>query len=186
LAGNSEKSSLRRLWLEKRESFSADFIEIASKKIQKNLKKIDAYHAADTIACYYSIGGEVKTHGILQEILSEGKSLALPRVEGEGLVFCNVRKFEDLEHGEFGIMEPKQNCQPVTEFDVILVPAVAMTREGQRLGYGRGFYDKFLAGRKSTTIALAYSKTILKNIPSSKNDIRIQWIITEDGVISAL
>jgi 5-formyltetrahydrofolate cyclo-ligase len=183
LAGNSEKSSLRRLWLEKRESFSADFIEIASKKIQKNLKKIDAYRAAGTVACYYSIGGEVKTHNILQEILSEGKTLALPRVEGDGLVFCNVKKFEDLEHGEFGIMEPKESCQPVTEFDVILVPAVAMTREGQRLGYGRGFYDKFLSDKKSTTIALAYSKTILKNIPVSENDIRIQWVVSEDEVI---
>ncbi|MFY9300597.1 MAG: 5-formyltetrahydrofolate cyclo-ligase [Candidatus Nitrosotenuis sp.] len=185
MADNSGKSSLRRLWLEKRDNFSADFVDIASKKIQKNLKKIDAYVAAKTIACYYSIGSEVKTHGILQEVLSEGKALALPRVEGDGLVFCSVRKFEDLEKGEFGIMEPKQNCPPLTEFDVIIVPAVAMTADGQRLGYGRGFYDRFLTGTKSPTIALAYSKTILKNIPHSKNDIRIQWIVTEDGVIHA-
>lgn len=169
--------------MEKRDSFSADFIDIASKKIQKNLKKIDAYIAAKTIAGYYSIGSEVKTHGILQEVLSEGKTLALPRVEGDGLVFCNVRKFEDLEKGEFGIMEPKQNCSPLTEFDVIIVPAVAMTGDGQRLGYGRGFYDRFLAETTATTIALAYSKTILKNIPHSENDVTIQWIATEDGVI---
>ncbi len=183
MADNNDKSSLRRLWLEKRDNFSADFIEIASKKIQKNLKKIEPCRAADTIACYYSIGSEVKTHGILQEILSEGKTLALPRVESEDLVFCNVKKFEDLEKGEFGIMEPKQNCKPLTEFDAILVPAIAMTMKGQRLGYGRGFYDRFLAGKKSHTIALAYSKTILKNIPSSKNDVRIQWVVTEDGAI---
>ena len=182
---NSEKTSLRRLWLEKRDSFSADFIDIASKKIQKNLKKIDVYRAARTIACYYSIGSEVKTYNILQEILSEGKILALPRVEDDELVFCNVRKLEDLEKGEFGIMEPKQNCSLTSEFDAILVPAIAMTREGQRLGYGKGFYDRFLADKKSATIALAYSKTILKNIPSSKNDVKIQWIVTEDGAIRA-
>lgn len=185
MAGNSDKSSLRRLWLEKRDNFSADFIDIASKKIQKNLKKIDAYVAAKTIACYYSIGSEVKTHGILQEVLSEGKTLALPRVEGDGLVFCDVRKFEDLEKGEFGIMEPKQNCPPLTEFDAIIVPAIAMTVDGRRLGYGRGFYDRFLADTTATTIALAYSKTILKNIPHSKNDVVIQWVATEDGVIHA-
>jgi 5-formyltetrahydrofolate cyclo-ligase len=183
LAENSEKSSLRRLWLEKRDNFSADFIEIASKKIQKNLKKISEYRTADTIACYYSIGSEVRTHGILQEILSDDKTLALPRVEGDDLVFCNVKKFEDLEKGEFGIMEPKQNCKPIIEFDAIIVPAIAMSTTGQRLGYGRGFYDRFLAGTKSTTIALAYSKTILKNIPISKNDIKIQWVVTEDGAI---
>ena len=183
MAENNDKSSLRRLWLGKRDNISADFVEIAGKKIQKNLKKIDGYRTANTIACYYSIGSEVKTHNILQEILSDGKTLALPRVEGENLVFCNVKKFGDLEKGEFGIMEPKQNCQPITEFDAILVPAIAMTREGQRLGYGRGFYDRFLADKESTTIALAYSKTILKNIPSSKNDVRIQWVVTEDEVI---
>jgi 5-formyltetrahydrofolate cyclo-ligase len=119
----------------------------------------------------------------LQEVLSEGRVLALPRVEGDRLVFCNVRKFEDLEKGEFGIMEPKQNCPPLTEFDVIIVPAIAMTVDGHRLGYGRGFYDRFLAGTTATTIALAYSKTILKNIPRAKNDVIIQWIATEDGVI---
>jgi 5-formyltetrahydrofolate cyclo-ligase len=58
-----------------------------------------------------------------------------------------------------------------------------MSRTGQRLGYGRGFYDRFLANRNTATIALAYSKSILKNIPSSDGDIRIQWVVTEDEVI---
>lgn len=172
--------------LGKRDNLSADFIEISSKKIQKNLKKIAAYREAKAIACYYAIGSEIKTHGILQEILSEGKNLALPRIEGGGLVFCNVKKFEDLEKGEFGIMEPKQNCPIINEFDAILVPAVAMTRAGQRLGYGRGYYDRFLTNKKVTSIALAYSKSILKNIPSSKGDVQIQWIVTEDEIISTL
>ncbi len=170
--------------LGKRDNLSADFIEISSKKIQKNLKKIAAYREAQTIACYYAIGSEIKTHGILQEILSEGKNLALPRIEGDGLIFCTVKKFEDLEKGEFGIMEPKQNCPITDEFDAILVPAVAMTRAGQRLGYGKGYYDRFLTNKKATSIALAYSKSILKNIPVSKGDIQIQWVVTEDEVIS--
>lgn len=184
MAGNNEKSSLRKLLLERRDSFSSDFIEITSRKIQKNLKKIEEYHTAKTIGAYYSIGSEVRTHGILQEILSEGKNLALPRVEGDELVFCAVKRFEDLEKGEYGIMEPKQNCSIIEEFDVALVPAVAMTRTGQRLGYGKGFYDRFLANRDTATIALAYSKSILKNIPSSDKDIKIQWVVTEDEVIS--
>ena len=171
--------------LEKRDNLSSDFIEISSKKIQKNLKKIIEYTSANTIAAYYSIGSEARTHDILQDILSDGKTLALPRVEDDDLVFCGVKRFEDLEKGEFGIMEPKSNCPKIDEFDVILVPAVAMTRSGQRLGYGRGYYDRFLANRKSTTIALAYSKFIVKNIPISEGDIRIRWIVTEDEIISS-
>lgn len=158
-------------------------MNISAKQIQKNLKKINAYKDANTIACYYSIGSEVKTHDILQEILSHGKKLALPRVENNRLVFCNIGKFEDLEKGEFGIMEPKLSCSEVTEFDVIIVPSIAMARNGQRLGYGMGYYDRFLMDIKTTSIALTYSKSIVKNIPSEKNDIPIQWIVTEDSVI---
>jgi 5-formyltetrahydrofolate cyclo-ligase len=169
--------------LAKRDNFSADFINIAGKQIQKNLKKIDSYKTAKTIACYYSIGSEVKTQDIIQEILSEGKTLALPRVVDDLLVFCSVKKFEDLEKGEFGIMEPKQNCAELNEFDVIIVPAVAMTRDGQRLGYGKGFYDRFLANKDTTSVALTYSKLIVKNIPKLAGDVSIKWIVTEDEVI---
>jgi 5-formyltetrahydrofolate cyclo-ligase len=119
----------------------------------------------------------------MQEILSHGKTLVLPRVEGQNLVFCEVKKFEDLEKGEFGIMEPKQYCGVVDRFDLIIVPAVAMARNGQRIGYGMGFYDRFLADKNISTIALAYSKSIVKGMPHEKSDIKISIIITEDEII---
>lgn len=180
---NNEKTNLRRLLRERRDGLSADFIKIASKQIQKNLKKIDSYRNAKTIACYYSIGSEVKTQDIMQEILSEGKTLALPRVVGESIVFCEVKKIEDLEKGTFDIMEPKHYCPQLNKFDVVVVPAIAMTRTGWRLGYGKGFYDRFLADSNTTSVALTYSKLLVKNIPKSEDDIPIQWVVTEDEVI---
>ena len=180
---NNEKSSLRKLLLARRDNLSADFIGIASKQIQKNLKKIESYRDSNVIACYYSIGSEVKTQDIIQEILSEGKTLALPRIEDDTLVFCCVKKFEDLEKGEFGIMEPKHNCPKLKKFDVILVPAVAMTKDGHRLGYGKGFYDKFLTGKNIVTIALTYSKLVVKKIPKSNVDVPIEWVVTEDEIV---
>lgn len=121
----------------------------------------------------------------MQEILSHGKTLGLPRVEGNEIIFYDVKKFEDLEKGEFGIMEPKQNCPILDKFDIIIVPAVAMTENGQRLGYGMGYYDRFLAGKNIPTIALAYTKSIAKNIPRSDSDVLISIIVTEDGVIKS-
>jgi len=177
------KENLRRQFLEKRDWLSADLIDIASKQIRKNLGKIEQYRKAQTIACYHSTGSEVRTHEIMQEILSHGKTLALPRVEGQNLVFCEVKKFEDLEKGEFGIMEPKQYCGVVDRFDLIIVPAVAMARNGQRIGYGMGFYDRFLADKNIPTIALAYSKSIVKGMTHEKSDIKISIIITEDEII---
>lgn len=169
--------------MQRRDTISDDFMTIASKQIQKNLKKISQYTEAQTIAAYYSVGSEVKTGRIIQEALSFSKTVALPRVEGGGIAFCSVDDFEDMEPGEFGIMEPKQNRPKIEKFDIILVPAIAMTRQGDRLGYGRGFYDRFLAGSDAVTIALTYSKLLVKNIPSDVHDIPIQWVVTEDEVI---
>lgn len=182
---NKDKSSLRKLLLAKRDGLSADFIEIASKKIHKNLKKIPAYNSAKIIAAYYSIGSEVRTYCILEEIISEGKILALPRVDQDRLVFHQVEKFKDLQKGEFDIMEPKQNSQIINKFDVVIVPAIAATKNGHRLGYGKGFYDRFLSGVQTTTITLVYSKFVVKNIPLSEGDIKINWIVTEDQIINS-
>lgn len=180
---SEDKPRLRNLLLEKRDGMSHDFMTIASKQIQKNLKKIEAFRNAERIACYYSIGSEVKTLDIIQQLISEGRTVALPRVVDEELVFCAVKNFEELQKGEFGIMEPRKNCPIVDDFDIILVPAVAMTRTGQRLGYGRGYYDRFLSKHEIPAISLEYSKLVVRNIPKSEGDIPIQWVVTEDEVI---
>ena len=179
------KENIRKQFLQKRDGLSADFMSISSKQIRKNLNKIEEYRNAQSVACYHSTGSEVKTHEIMQEILSHGKTLGLPRVKGNEIIFCIVKKFEDLEKGEFGIMEPKQNCPILEKFDIIIVPAVAMAENGQRLGYGMGYYDRFLVGKNTITIALAYTKSIAKNIPKSDSDVLISMIVTEDGVIKS-
>jgi 5-formyltetrahydrofolate cyclo-ligase len=77
-------------------------------------------------------------------------------------------------------MEPKNDCQTDNELDVVLVPTVGISPFGVRLGYGHGFYDRFLAEHKSITISLTLEKQIVKNIPKSEHDIIIDWIVTED------
>ena len=180
---SEDKPRLRNHLLEKRDGLSHDFMTISSKQIQRNLKKIEVFRNAEKVAGYYSIGSEVRTLDIIQQMISEGRTMALPRVTDNELVFCAVKNFEELQKGEFGIMEPRKNCPTVEDFDVILVPAVAMMRTGQRLGYGRGYYDRFLSKHKTPTIALEYSKLVVRNIPKSEGDIPIQWIVTEDEVI---
>ena len=169
--------------LERRDGLSHDFMTISSKQIQRNLKKIEAFRNAEKVACYYSIGSEVKTLDTIQQMISEGRTLALPRIVGDDLVFCSVKSFEELQKGEFGIMEPRKNCPIVDDFDIILVPAVAMMRTGQRLGYVKGYYDRFLSKHKTPAIALEYSKLVGRNIPNTEGDVPIQWIVTEDEVI---
>ncbi len=178
-----EKARLRKQFLDSRDALSLDFIKITSKQIQDNLRKIDFFRNAKKVGAYYSIGSEVKTHDILQEILNSGKQLALPKVVKNDLVFKIITNFSDLEQGNFSVMEPKDKCETIKNLDIIIVPAIALTREGFRLGYGFGYYDRFLHGKKIKTIALSYAKQIIKSFPHDSHDIKMDFIVNEDRVI---
>jgi len=183
LEDSPERKSLRSLLLEKRDNTSFDFMKIASGKIQKRLKKINAFRDAQKIGLYYPIGSEILTQDIIQELLSNGKDVFLPKVVGEKMEFRKISNFSSLEKGSFDIMEPKDDCQTDNSLDVVLVPTVGISPVGVRLGYGHGFYDKFLAEHKTVTISLTLEKQIVKNIPKSEHDIIINWIITEDRIL---
>ena len=180
---NSKKIPLRNLLLEKRDNTSFDLLKIASKKIQKRLKKIYAFKNAQKIGVYFPTGSEILTQDIIQELLSNAKEVFLPKIIGDKIEFREIVDFSSLEKGNFDIMEPKNDCKIDNKLDVILVPTVAITPNGIRLGYGYGFYDKFLAENKTTTISLTLEKQIVKNIPKSKHDIIINWIVTEDRML---
>ena len=180
-----EKKSLRAILLEKRDNTSFDFMNIASEKIQKKLKKINEFRHAQKIGAYYPIGSEILTQNIIQELLSNGKDVFLPKVIGDKkMEFRKITDFSSLEKGSFDIMEPKDGCPIDNNLDVILVPTVGISPIGVRLGYGHGFYDRFLneyaRAATVTTISLTLEKQIVKNIPKSEHDVLIDWIVTED------
>ena len=180
---NPEKESLRSRLLETRDNTSHDLLKIASGNIQKKLKKIYAFKDAQKIGAYYPIGSEIFTQDIIQELLSEDKEVFLPKVIGDHMEFRKITSFSSLERGSFDIMEPKEDCPTDNNLDVILVPTVGISPVGVRLGYGHGFYDKFLAEHKTATISLTLEKQIVKNIPKSEHDVIIDWIVTEDRIL---
>ena len=140
--------------LERRDSTSFDLMQILSERIHQHLRKISTFSGANSIGCYYSIGSEVQTKAIIQELISQKKQVSLPKVEDDTIVFRTVKNFDRLEKGSFGILEPKDDWPEEKSFDVILVPAIGLTKDGVRLGYGHGYYDKFLADKSVTKIAL--------------------------------
>ena len=168
--------------MDARDGLSLDFITIASSRIRDNLRKIDFYRKASMVGAYYSIGSEVQTHDLLQEFFNQGKDIALPKVYKNDLIFKKISSFSDLEIGNFSVMEPKEKCESVKNLDVVLVPAIALTLEGYRLGYGFGFYDRYLSGKKSNKIGLSYAKQVLKSFHHDDHDVKMDCIVTEDGI----
>ena len=183
MTSSPEKAALRKHLLEKRDSTSFDLMEIHSQKIISKLMKTKVISEAKSIGCYYSIGSEVQTVELITHLLEEKKIVSLPSISNGMMTFRKIEDLTKLEKGEFDIPEPKDNAQVEEKHDVILVPCVGLDNEGNRIGYGAGFYDKYLEKKDLIKIGLSYSKQIVKTIPVSKNDIKMDWIVTEKDVI---
>ena len=169
--------------LDRRDSTSHDMIQILSEKIFWRLKKIKQFSDAKSVGCYYSIGREVQTLSIIQDLINSGKNTSLPKVNDEIMKFRIIKDFKKLEKGNFGILEPKDDWTEEKSFDVILIPAIGLTKEGVRLGYGHGYYDRFLTDKSITKIALTYDKQIVKSIPCMEHDVKMDCIVSEKETI---
>lgn len=191
----SDKAALRRLLLRRRDSISHEMAQLAGRRIFERVRASPEFAAASTVACYYPTGSEVPTQDVMQEAASRGKRVCLPRVSGESIAFRLVGDLRGLERGGwggdgmFGIMEPRASCPECPSPDLVIVPAVGVTIRGDRLGYGGGYYDRFLAGgeggRTSSTMALAFHKQVVGSMPSGALDVPVKCVVTERGVFRA-
>jgi 5-formyltetrahydrofolate cyclo-ligase len=142
------------------------------------------YRNAATIFIFVSFRSEVDTHRIIRKALEDGKVVAVPKVlsRAEGMRAFRIESMEDLQEGYFGVLEPREGCPeiPVGDIELILMPGAAFDREGGRIGYGGGFYDRYIseAGKDLRKVALAYRMQVLDRVPMEENDIRVDAIIT--------
>ena len=152
--------------------------------IEKRLLALPEYKKAKTAAFYHSYGSEVNTHTLIEKALASGKRVVIPAITGDDLEFREIKGCEgELAKGLCGIMEPGDGSAgpfPKDRIDLIVVPGVAFTREGARLGRGKGFYDRFLkalpAGVKK--IALAYDCQIVDSIPTAPHDVPVDIVLS--------
>lgn len=138
---------------------------------------------------YFPANGEVDTLGIFRKCLELGKKVFFPRTEGSRLVFLRTKSLDELAPSSFGIPSPPEGAESAgyEELDLVLVPGVAFDLSGNRIGYGKGFYDLFLKDiSRRLTFALAYQFQVLNSIPSLETDISVGGIITENGTIDCL
>ena len=195
-ANGEEKALLRKLVLEKRRALSDHERGAKSIAIQERLLGLEEFNQGGVIHIFLSFKGEVMTDGIVRKTLTLGKRVVVPVVTGEmeGLIFSELKKYpEEVEPSTLGIPEPKREYIRRVEvgiIDLFVLPGVAFDAEGNRLGYGRGYYDQIL-GRTAPVqaiahvplVALAFELQMVDCIPSSVHDVRVHKIVTEDRVI---
>jgi 5-formyltetrahydrofolate cyclo-ligase len=153
----ADKAALRREAAARRAAMRPAEVDQRSAVVQEALLALEEYRAARVVHAYVGVkGNEVRTDRILLETLRSGRRLAVPRVAGEELAHHEIRAMSELRASRFGLLEPAPDAPVVDPWavDLVVVPGVAFDRGGNRLGLGRGYYDRFLAGVAAPKAAL--------------------------------
>lgn len=184
------KNIIRKSILQKRDNISTSFMNIASRQIAQHLFSMNLFWELQTVMTYVNIKKEVATRDIIIKSLQLNKQVAVPVCipETSNLLAARINNINELVRGYMGLWEPlKNNIHPLHPniIDIILVPAIAVDCNGNRLGYGKGYYDRFLINVRTDAvkIALVYSFQVISHVPTNSFDIPMDFIITEKGII---
>lgn len=175
------RNKLRQDMTNQREKLSSEEVDKFSNTIIHRLADLEPVREAQTIMCFSNIKNEINLQPLLEEY-KKTMTILLPRVCEDGIM--EAIAYTDRDHtrpGPFGIMEPEGEPYPADQIDVILVPGLVFDYKGFRLGYGRGYYDRFLTRlRKEAFICgLCYDFQVVKNVFPHQQDVPVHWIVTE-------
>lgn len=181
------KLKLRKNYRQRRETMSHNLKEIKDRKILKNLCILDAYKKSKLVLTYVSKSIEVDTYRIINKCWEDEKEVAIPacKTENKSMDFYKIRSLKDLEKRTFGLLEPiLAKCEKVSNFDdsICIVPGFCFDQKGYRLGYGHGYYDRFLNRFNGTSIGICYSNFIRIKLPCGKFDKTVDYLVTDSYI----
>lgn len=182
---NTTKQQLRRKIAELKKSYPADTLAAWSEQILQRLEQTRLFQQAETIACYHALPGEVQTASLLERWYRK-KKLLLPLVQGDDLLLLPYAGAESVQVGAYGIWEPRLTAEKRSmeqDAELIIVPGVAFDRQLNRLGRGKGFYDRLLSTLNVPKIGLCYAFQLQEEIPTEPFDRKMDWIVTEKELL---
>lgn len=187
------KDELRKLLREQRNNLSESTRQELASKIQHRLFESKEYLMTQELLIYVAFRNEVETEGIIQRALADGKKVFVPRVEEEWMEFYQIDTTQGLLRSRLGILEPlREKMLPYQAAvgskvkPLMLLPGLAFDHEGNRIGYGVGYYDQYLHRFEETyfcKLALAYEFQIVEDIPAKEHDCKVDMILCETGLI---
>lgn len=179
-----DKKYFREKMLNIRNNLDNNFVVKNSNIIQNNLLNIDEYINSKSIYIYMDINNEVNTKQIILNALDNNKKVAIPKISNNIMNFYYIQNINQVKKGYFNILEPTTNDIALDDNSLIILPGIVFSKSKNRIGYGKGFYDKYLSvNNKNIKIALCYDFQIIDSIPHTKNDIPLDIIITEKRII---
>ncbi len=185
------KTNFRKKIINLRNELPYNFIDTYSNKIISNLLTLNEFKIASTIMIYLDFNNEVKTDYLANFLIKSGKNVLVPiTLKKEKLLIpSQIKNLDsDLRIGTYGIREPKDECKrivSVDSIDILIVPALAFDVNKYRLGYGGGFYDRFIKKlrKDALTIGIAFDFQIFDDIPKESHDAKLDYVVTENRII---
>lgn len=181
----TNKKELRSKILTIRNNLDKDIKQKYDKIIFKKLRERSEYINSKNIFIYLGYGSEIDTISLVKDMFLDGKNVCIPKtnIEDRTMEAVIIRDLDNLEEDKYGILEPKSNYDVIDkqDIDLVVMPGVAFDNDGGRLGYGGGYYDKFLmdCSEDKYKIALAYDFQVIESVPKEEHDILVNCIITE-------
>ncbi len=169
----NEKSALRKKLLSVRNSLPRQEISLS------HLEDFEKFKNAKTVFCYVSAGSEVKTQGLIQEMLTK-KRVVVPYCTDKcgNMIAVEIKSLDELKEGLFGISEPVTPKEfPKEEIDFVIVPGIAFDKDGYRLGYGKGYYDRFLSDINPFKLGICKKELFADNLPHDEFDVKMNKIL---------
>ena len=180
-----DKENLRSSLKKKRDALGKELRFKKSEKIADFLCEINEFKQSKTIFCYISYKSEVETLSLINLILESDMNLYVPKIiSGTKMIAVKLNDIANLELDDIGILTPKSNEILSEKVDITITPGIGFTKKGGRLGYGRGYYDRwFSTNEVKTKIGISFEAQIVMNLPLEKTDINMYLIITEKEII---
>lgn len=181
------KDRIRKRMKSRRAELSRKEVYERSDAILQNLLSVPGFFRADTVHAYISSkNNEADTHELVRLLLKQRKRVVVPVADRESgtMRHAEIRSLSELVGGDFGILVPRMvRPVPADALQAVVVPALAADRRGHRVGYGAGFYDRFLAGITVPTFVLAYDFQLIPQVPNEPTDVPVSFVVTEEEVI---
>lgn len=182
------KEKFREMIRQKLLSLDEDTYQKWSSQMAKELFQSLHWQKTHTIGITISKGKEVDTSKIIEQAWKEGKKVAVPKCypNHKEMEFRYIHSFNQLESVYFGLLEPiisETNLCEKNEIDLMIVPGIVFDKNGYRIGYGGGYYDRYLKSFQNHTLSLAFSCQLVEKVPTEDHDIPVSMIVTEQGLI---
>ncbi len=185
-----EKKKLREELLILRNEIPEDERKAAENTVVMKLLSLASFRFAETVLLYYPIKGEMDILAVANEAIKEGKKVAFPHCDtgSSTMTYHIVSSLDELKEGSYGIPEPPSELPVYTpskdKNDLIIIPAVCFDRHGYRVGYGKGYYDRYLNDFGGTAVGVTFHRLLRSSVPRGRFDKQVSLIITEKGAFS--